>query len=167
MRLLHGLPGNLFVGFRPDSPKDWALRHLASVEETTVADGHTHFPMVRTIGGWQVINSGSVGAPYDGDARASYVLMDGSRAGWKVEIRRVGFDRQRVEEGYFASGLAEEGGVLGVMFNRTVLTGLPYVSDFTWWARHQPPDIIGDHQRAFAVYDAQFGPGHWAFPLPD
>ncbi len=166
VRLLHGLPGNFFVGFRPDSTKEWALRYLTSVEELTVADGHTHFPMVRTIGKWQVINCGSVGAPYDGDGRASYVLMDGSFVGWNVKIRRVEFDRRRVEEGYLTSGLAEEGGVLGAMFNRTVLTGLPYVSDFTWWARQQPPEVIGDHQGVLALYDAQFGPGRWAFPLP-
>ena len=29
LRLLHGLPGNFFAGFRPDSPADWAARHLA------------------------------------------------------------------------------------------------------------------------------------------
>lgn len=166
VRLLHGLPGNFFVGFRPDSPTEWALRHLASVQESTVADGHTHIPMVRIIGRWQVINCGSAGAPYDGDFRASYVLMDGFHAGWKVKIRRVEYDRKRVDEGYIISGLAEEGGVLGAMFHRTVLTGLPYVSDFIWWARQQPPDVINDHQRAITLYDAQFGPGRWAFPLP-
>lgn len=166
VRLLHGLPGSFFVGFRPDSPKEWALRYLAPVEEATVAGGHTHFPMVRTIGRWQVVNSGSVGAPYDGDGRASYLLMDGFPGGWRVEVRRVEFDRKRVDAGYLSSGLAEEGGVLGVMFNRTVLTGLPYVSDFTWWARQQPPEIAGHHRGLLDLYDSQFGPGHWAFPLP-
>lgn len=166
VRLFHGLPGNIFGGFRPDSPKEWAMRHLASVKEPVVVGGHTHFPMVRTIGSWQVINSGSVGAPYDGDGRASYLLMDGSRLGWRVEIRRVEFDRLRVAEGYIASGLAAEGGVLGAMFNRTVLTALPYVSDFIWWARQQPPAANGDYERVLALYDARFGPGHWAYPLP-
>ena len=78
VRLVHGLPGNFFVGFRPDSPVDWSARQLAPVAEQTVAGGHTHFPMVRTIERWQVINTGSVGAPYDEDPRAAYVwLPDG------------------------------------------------------------------------------------------
>ena len=49
LRLLHGLPGNFFAGFRPDSPADWAARHLASVAEGTVAGGHTHVAMIRRI----------------------------------------------------------------------------------------------------------------------
>jgi predicted phosphodiesterase len=165
VRLFHGLPDNFFVAFRPDSPEEWFLRHLASVEEPTVADGHTHFPMVRSLGRWQVINCGSVGAPFDGDRRASFALMTGSPGGWQVEIRRIEYDLERVVQGYHASGLAEEGGVLGAMFHRTVLTGQPYVSDFNWWARHQTPDVVGDYQDALAVYDVQHGPGQWAFPM--
>ena len=49
LRLLHGLPGNFFAGFRPDSPADWAARHLAGVTEGTVAGGHTHVAMTRRI----------------------------------------------------------------------------------------------------------------------
>jgi hypothetical protein len=121
---------------------------------------------VRTIAKWQVINCGSVGAPYDGDVRASYVLMESAPTGWQVEIRRIRYDVKRVEEGYHLSGLAEGGGALGEMFLRTVLTGQPYVSDFNWWARQQPLDAMGEFQPVIALYDAQYGPGRWAFPLP-
>jgi diadenosine tetraphosphatase ApaH/serine/threonine PP2A family protein phosphatase len=38
-----------------------------------------------------VINTGSVGLPYDGDPRASYLLLDGEQA----EIRRVEYDVER------------------------------------------------------------------------
>ena len=132
-----------------------------------MVDGHTHFPMERRVAAWQVVNTGSAGAPYDGDPRPSYVLLDGSRAGWQVTIRRVDYDRRRVEEGYLGSGLAEDGGVLGEMFHRTVMTGLPWVSDFNWWFRQQPPARVADPQAArVAAYDAQHGPGRWAFPLP-
>ena len=41
--------------------------------------GHIHCPFVRTAGGLTVANSGSVGLPYDGDQRASYLLVDGGR----------------------------------------------------------------------------------------
>ena len=29
LRLVHGIPGNFFVGLRPDSPEGWAARQLA------------------------------------------------------------------------------------------------------------------------------------------
>ena len=34
LRLVHGIPGNFFVGLRPDSPEGWAARQLESVSES-------------------------------------------------------------------------------------------------------------------------------------
>lgn len=166
LRLMHGLPGNFFVGFRPDSPGDWAIGHLSAIPEPTVADGHTHFPMVRQFGRWQVINCGSAGAPFDGDPRVSYVLLDAARGAWQVTIRRVDYERERVERVYHASGLASEGGALSEMFHRTVMTGQPWVSDFNWWVRQQPTAVQENPVSALAAYEARHGPGRWAFPLP-
>jgi predicted phosphodiesterase len=166
VRLLHGLPGNFFAGFRPDSPDRWIEQQLRPIPEPTVADGHTHFPMERRVGRWQIVNTGSAGAPFDGDPRPDYVLLDGDRAGWRVTIRRVEYDRDAVAAGYHASGLARDGGVLSVLFHRSVMTGQPWVSDFNWWVRQQPPEAQADPFAALAAYDNRHGPGRWAFPLP-
>lgn len=170
VRLLHGLPGNFFIGFRPDSPEAWAAKQLSDVTERVVAGGHTHAAMVRRIGGqtgWLVINSGSVGISYDGDPRASYVRLEGDSGGWRAEIRRVDYDRQAVAEAYRESGLLAAGGPMGEMVLRSVLTGLPWVSDFGWWLREQPKQVTADVRRALALYDAAHGPGRWAFPYAD
>ena len=53
-----------------------------------VVYGHIHTPFVRPLGGFIVANSGSAGLPYDGDTRASYLLLDESQ----VSIRRVEYD---------------------------------------------------------------------------
>ncbi len=169
LRLLHGLPGNFFVGFRPDSPADWCLRHLRPVAERFVAGGHTHVPMARPIpaeaDGWLVFNSGSAGVSYDGDPRANYLWLTGDRAGWRAEIRRVEYDRTAVERGFRGSTLAQEGGALATMFLRSALTGQPWVADFAWWLRKQTGDAPTDMQAALRRYDAAHGPGRWAFPL--
>jgi predicted phosphodiesterase len=174
LRLLHGLPGNFFVGFRPDSPEHWAAHRLSAVAERTVAGGHTHVPMARWISrsdagqagrGWLVINSGSAGVPYDGDPRASYVWLEGDRAGWRAEVRRVSYDWEALERGYRQSSLSAEGGVLAEMFLRSALTGLPWVADFMWWVRKQFGDEPADMRAAQRRYDASHGPGRWAFPL--
>lgn len=52
-----------------------------------VVYGHIHVPFVRTMAGVTVANAGSVGLPYDGDPRASYLLLDDGRP----SIRRVAF----------------------------------------------------------------------------
>ena len=170
LRLVHGLPGNFFVGFRPDSPADWAARRLAGVAEDTVAGGHTHVVMARRIprpdgGAWLVVNSGSAGVSYDGDPRASYIWLAGDRQGWQAEVRRVDYDRTVLEQGFRTSTLAAEGGVLGEMFRRSALTGQPWVADFMWWVRQQFGDEPTDMRVAQQRYEASHGPGRWAFPL--
>jgi predicted phosphodiesterase len=53
--------------------------------------GHIHTPYIRNIGGRTIANSGSVGLPYDGDRRASYLLIDNG----KLSIRRVEYALER------------------------------------------------------------------------
>jgi len=164
LRLVHGIPGSFFVGLRPDSPESWAARQLEPVIENTLAGGHTHVPMIRQVRRWLVINTGSVAACYDGDARASYALLQGDGPGWHAEIRRVAYDLGVVDVGYHETGLLEEGGVMAEMFRRSVLSGLPWVSDFTWWIREQPVHVSLHMHGALRTYDATHGPGRWAFP---
>ena len=61
-----------------------------SLDEAVVVFGHTHRPSIRSVAGRLrlLINAGSVGLPYDGDPRASYLLLDGG----KPEIRRVEYN---------------------------------------------------------------------------
>jgi putative phosphoesterase len=55
--------------------------------------GHTHVPVIREIKGNPrlLINAGSVGLPYDGDPRASYLLLDENRP----VIRRIEYNVER------------------------------------------------------------------------
>jgi predicted phosphodiesterase len=164
LRLFHGIPGSFFVGFRPDSPADWMGRRLAPVREATVAAGHTHVPMIRRVDRWSVTNTGAIGVPYDGDPRAGYALLRGDALGWHTEIRRVAYDLDAVAAGFRESGLLAEGGVMAELFRRSVLSGLPWVSDFAWWIREQPTEMSLDMPGTLQSYDARHGPGRWAFP---
>ncbi len=58
--------------------------------------GHTHWPIDRTVAGVRVINTGSVSNPLALDLRASYVLIDATKAGYRVEHRRVAYDVEAV-----------------------------------------------------------------------
>jgi predicted phosphodiesterase len=64
-----------------------------SLARSIVAFGHTHLPAVRSMTGRLklLINTGSVGLPYDGDPRASYLLLDGSIP----SIRRVEYSVEK------------------------------------------------------------------------
>jgi predicted phosphodiesterase len=163
VRLLHGLPGDFFRGFRPDTPEAWAVSRLAPVAERTVAGGHTHVPMERRIGEWLVLNSGSVGVPYDGDVRAGYLRLQGNPNGWQADIRRVPYDLRAVEQGFRDSGLTDAGGVMARMVLRSILSGQPWLADYVWWLRSQPPASVTDVDRCEERYLAAHGPGHWSF----
>jgi predicted phosphodiesterase len=62
---------------------------------------HIHQPFVRQIGGFTVINAGSVSQSFDGDSRASYALIDNGAP----KIRRVGYDIEREINAITASGV--------------------------------------------------------------
>jgi predicted phosphodiesterase len=64
-----------------------------SLSEPVVAFGHTHRPSIRKIAGHPalLINTGSVGLPYDGDPRASYLLLDDGTP----SIRRVEYNVEK------------------------------------------------------------------------
>src|SRR5262249_53988276 len=54
---------------------------------------HIHRPFIRKInaGRMTICNSGSVGSPYDGDPRSSYLLIDDGTP----SIRRVEYDIEK------------------------------------------------------------------------
>jgi predicted phosphodiesterase len=61
------------------------------LDETIAVYGHIHHSFIRNVAGMVVANSGSVSLSYDGDRRASYLLLDGSTP----TIRRVEYDVDR------------------------------------------------------------------------
>jgi predicted phosphodiesterase len=66
-----------------------------------VVYGHIHRPFVRRAGeDLTVANSGSVGLPFDGDPRASYLLIQDG----EPEVVRVEYDVEREVAVLLASG---------------------------------------------------------------
>jgi predicted phosphodiesterase len=84
----------------PDDRDADLLKTYAALDAALVVYGHIHRPFVRDLGSLTVANSGSVGAPYDGDPRASYLLVDDGCA----EVIRVAYDVEREIEGLLRSG---------------------------------------------------------------
>ncbi len=62
--------------------------------------GRIHKPYVRSLSDFVVANTGSVGMPYDGDPRASYLLVDEGR----ITVRRVTYNIDREVNELLASG---------------------------------------------------------------
>jgi len=71
---------------------------------------HTHKPLLRRFNATLVVNTGSVGQPMDGDARAAYGRFTLSAGVWEAEIMRVAYDKAQAERDFIESGFLAEAG---------------------------------------------------------
>ncbi len=71
---------------------------------------HSHIGFIRALDQTLIINSGAVGAPCDGDARASYAQLGFHRDGPRAELIRLSYDRARAQERFHNTGFLEETG---------------------------------------------------------
>jgi putative phosphoesterase len=89
--VLHASPDDLWRAPMPEHEDGKLVATYRDCAAELVVYGHIHRPYVRPLGEFTVANSGSVGSPFDGDPRASYLLVsDGS-----IEIVRVEYDVER------------------------------------------------------------------------
>ncbi len=89
--LVHASPGDLWRAPAPDADDEQLFNTYAPLDAAIAVYGHIHRPYVRPLDNLRVVNSGSVGNPFDGDPRAGYVLIDGE----DPEIVRVEYDVER------------------------------------------------------------------------
>lgn len=109
--LVHGTPTLNTLYWTEDRPDDFSrkMAQRAGVGAgDVIAFGHTHIPWTREMDAIRLINTGSVGRPRDGDARASYVVLTVGAGSPQVEIIRVPYDVSRAAEGIRNSGLPGE-----------------------------------------------------------
>jgi diadenosine tetraphosphatase ApaH/serine/threonine PP2A family protein phosphatase len=91
LALMHAGPGNIWRA-PMDTADDAELENTYKVLNVAiVVYCHIHRPFIRKVGAMTVCNSGSVGSPYDGDPRSSYLLIDNGTPA----IRRVEYDVEK------------------------------------------------------------------------
>jgi hypothetical protein len=89
--LLHAAPQNLWRAPMADATDEQLGETYGGAGAATVVYGHIHTPFVRQLPGMTVANTGSLSLSYDGDPRASYLLLEDGG----VTIRRVEYDVER------------------------------------------------------------------------
>jgi putative phosphoesterase len=74
-------------------------------DEAVLVLGHTHIQHAEVYEEGVVVNPGSVGQPRDDDPKAAYAIVD--LDGLSVDLRRVAYDIERVQERITAAGISE------------------------------------------------------------
>jgi predicted phosphodiesterase len=85
LALIHASPRDLWRAPLPSAADDELQSVYGPLNRQIAVYGHIHRPFVRHLPGLVVANSGSAGLSWDGDPRASYLLIEES----SIEIRRV------------------------------------------------------------------------------
>lgn len=101
MALVHASPETTWRAFGPEASDEELETAYSPLGKTIAVYGHIHRPFVRRIRKLTIANAGSVGLPYDGDRRASYLMLDDGKA----EIRRVEYNVEREIEAVMTCGM--------------------------------------------------------------
>jgi predicted phosphodiesterase len=101
LSLVHASPGDLWRAPMPNASDDELQSTYASLGAQIVVYGHIHRPYIRRLQGMAIANTGSVSQSYDGDRRASYLVIDGE----SITIRRVEYDVESEARELLRSGL--------------------------------------------------------------
>ncbi|GAB2540137.1 metallophosphoesterase family protein [Gracilibacillus alcaliphilus] len=97
----HATPNSLFDVITPDGSDHDLLESLTLNEEADLyLYGHIHRSYQRTIAGKTIVNLGSVGLPFDGIPKASYVLLDIENNQLNVQQIRVSYPIETVCKQY-------------------------------------------------------------------
>jgi predicted phosphodiesterase len=155
IRVVHGSPRGNSEGITPIAGDDEIGAMLSGVDEPIVIAAHTHLPLARRVGGWQIYNPGSIGVPLDGQHCARYLLLESAGGAWRPTPRDVPVDPAPVLAEFVRQGFVEECGVIGQLvvaeFEQARLVLVPFLNWHTACCPHEP--LTHDLVRAFAAID--------------
>jgi predicted phosphodiesterase len=99
--LVHAGPDDCWRAPMPNASDEELHTTYAPLRAPIVVYGHIHRPYIRRLQDMTVANTGSVSQSYDGDTRASYLVLDGE----SITIRRVEYDVESEAKDLLRSGL--------------------------------------------------------------
>ncbi len=96
MLVVHATPWSVSDLVPKDADLATMRRVLAEARAAAVVYGHIHLGWIGQVPGvGLVVNTGSVGFPFDGDPRPSYALLEPGPSGWTAQLRRIAYDVKR------------------------------------------------------------------------
>ena len=111
----HGSPRSNTDNIFSTTPHDVMEDMLAGHRATVMAGGHTHVQMMRQYDGYMIVNSGSVGMPFEqmpfaGDGPrmlpwAEYAIVSCTNGAVGVDLRRVPVDMEAVKQAAYNQNL--------------------------------------------------------------
>ncbi len=92
--LVHATPWSTTDIIEPASPDATVARAFEQAGSRVLVYGHIHRAYIREAAGGLIVNTGSVGFPFDGDPRPAWAILTLDRGRWRAEIVRTEYDRE-------------------------------------------------------------------------
>ncbi|WP_318636135.1 metallophosphoesterase family protein [Deinococcus detaillensis] len=162
IELAHGTAAHYRESLSQHTPEQRLTELLDEADVQVLIGSHTHKPMVRAVeGGRLVLNTGAVGAPFNEDPRAQYLLLDSvqgmEQSRWEATLRAVPYDRSGVLGRFESSGLLREGGVSAEIFREEVrLARSLYTPYWMWTAEGGKPRTTETWRQFQAEFPERF-----------
>ncbi|GEM86895.1 metallophosphoesterase family protein [Meiothermus granaticius] len=137
LRITHGSPRHYREGY-DDHQSLEVLGEIAQDYPAQVLVGsHTHRPFLYPLEGSLFLNSGAVGAPFNGDTRAQYLVLEIAGTQIQTEFRQVPYDLTSALRQFQTSGLLEECGLGAQIFQLETRLARSLLTPFWIWANRQ------------------------------
>jgi predicted phosphodiesterase len=154
VHLVHGTPESNRDGIGPWTSENRMRRHLDSVEESILVCAHTHRPLEHRFADGAILNTGSVGLPFNRDRRAQYLLLEQVGNDIRAEFRAVEYDLEETVESYEKTGFLAAGGATAQLLLLELRNAAPYLVPFMAWTQSEGRDQGPDEIEGFlSVYD--------------
>jgi predicted phosphodiesterase len=104
----HGSPGSMTAGLPTDLDPTVTVERVTRTDARVICCGHTHVADMRELGRKLILNPGSCGYAFDGDAAACWALLtlpDGEDAEPTAELFRPAYDAAAAAEEVAQRGL--------------------------------------------------------------
>ena len=136
--IVHAAPNSDNANIRPYTPATEVESHFAHCGASLVVRGHNHIGNWRRVAGLQVITTGSVGMPLDGQVDAQYLLLEREADDWNVHHRSVPYDVEATVRRFSETGYLDEAGPMARLLLREIATGSHQMLPFLRFWYGQP-----------------------------
>lgn len=149
LRVTHGSPRHYREGYDERLSEQALGEILREYPARYLVGSHTHRPYVRRHDGALVWNTGAVGAPFNGDVRAQYLVLEAEAGALVPHFRQVPYDLEATLKAFRESGMLEEGGLSAEIFYYETQNARSMLVPFWLWAEAEKRPLDRD---AWAAY---------------
>ncbi|RDI45725.1 metallophosphoesterase family protein [Falsibacillus pallidus] len=113
--MFHATPDSLFEVILPDASDTLMLEKMMKDDSNIYIYSHIHKPFIRFINGKCVMNTGSVGMPFDGRNESSYIILEINQDSFHSTIVRVKYDVEHAIQQYEKSNYPNKEQMISIL----------------------------------------------------